>query len=64
LIGNVTSPTLGRSLDGPLAAHLAVQSHQWKPVGRDATHSGATTAYGRPIDLLPIHFLLELAVFD
>ncbi|MFL5258058.1 MAG: 4Fe-4S dicluster domain-containing protein [Rhodopila sp.] len=53
LTGNVTSPTLGRLLDGLLSAYPGAQWHQWEPAGRDAARAGAIAAYGQPLDLLP-----------
>jgi hypothetical protein len=53
LTGSVTSPTLGRQMQGLQQRYPAMRWHQWEPVSRDALRAGAVLAYGRAVEVVP-----------
>ncbi len=54
LTGTVTSPMLAAQIGALLQRFPAAQWHQWEAISRDAVRAGAVTAFGRPVDTLPL----------
>ncbi len=50
LSGAVTSPTLAAQIRQLLSQYPQARWHQWEPVSRDAAHTAARRAFGRPLD--------------
>jgi MoCo/4Fe-4S cofactor protein with predicted Tat translocation signal len=52
LTGTVTSPTLASQLKEFLAAYPEARWHQYEPCGRSSVRSGATLAFGKPVNTI------------
>ena len=53
LTGRITSPTLLRQIDLVLKQYPGARWHSYEPVGDEAERTGATLAFGRPLQPLP-----------
>ncbi|MFZ2004929.1 MAG: 4Fe-4S ferredoxin, partial [Stellaceae bacterium] len=54
LTGRITSPSLAAQLAALLKQYPAARWHQWEPLSRDNVAAGATLAFGKPVDTLPV----------
>jgi len=50
LTGTVTSPTLTSQVKEFLSAHPSAKWHQYEPCGRHSVRSGASMAFGKPVN--------------
>ncbi|HEX3953665.1 MAG TPA: TAT-variant-translocated molybdopterin oxidoreductase [Stellaceae bacterium] len=54
LTGRVTSPTLAAQMAALLKKYPGARWHQWEPLAGDAVEAGATLAFSRAVDTVPL----------
>ena len=54
LTGRITSPSLTAALAALLKQYPAARWHSWEPLSRDNLAAGATFAFGKAVDTLPL----------
>src|ERR1700722_10688236 len=62
LTGTVTSPTFSSQMKEFLAAYPAAKWHQYEPCGRHSVRSGATMAFGKPVNTIYRFDLADVVV--